>query len=287
MNTTVVGTSQAAAHVAGLAAYLLSTSKDLTPATVGEAITILAVLDLPVVSRTCWRSTTRRPADHLPTEGTPIVGSADYAAAFALVAQQRLQTPTTTDDLATDLASQDLADRIAHFAGAGLLDTDNPRLAADHFSALTVLLAYERQPIPATANPEKVRQTMADGAHAFIRAYATRWERAPYPREDGVGNALGGTPLLDVSEPGLFSYGCGEAACVLIVTADSAIPGSIPGSTLPPPRRRGHRARLDRSTQIGESAPRIAGREEAGQLRDRLGRGRQIFTRALKGRAWR
>lgn len=119
MNTTVVGTSQAAAHVAGLGAYLLSTSKDLTPATVGEAITILAVpdrlLDLPVGSRTCWRSTTRRPADHLPTEGTPIVGSADYAAAFALVAQQRLQTPTTTDDLATDLASQDLAERIAHF----------------------------------------------------------------------------------------------------------------------------------------------------------------------------
>ncbi|MFF4355104.1 S8 family serine peptidase [Streptomyces sp. NPDC001530] len=177
MHTTVVGTSQAAAHVAGLAAYLLSTSKDLTPATVGEAITILAVpdrlLDLPVGSRTCWRSTTRRPADHLPTEGTSIVGSADYAAAFALVARQRLQTPTTTDDLATDAASQDLADRIAHFAGAGLADTDNPRLAADHFSALTVLLAYERQPIPATADPEKVRQT-TDGAHAFIRAYATR-----------------------------------------------------------------------------------------------------------------
>ncbi|MFE5924152.1 TetR/AcrR family transcriptional regulator C-terminal domain-containing protein [Streptomyces sp. NPDC056468] len=76
--------------------------------------------------------------------------------------------------LDTDAASQDLADRIAHFAGTGLLDTDNPRLAAAHFSALTILLAYERQPIPATADPEEVRQTMADGAHAFIRAYATR-----------------------------------------------------------------------------------------------------------------
>ncbi|WP_406307105.1 hypothetical protein OHA61_38855 [Streptomyces sp. NBC_00885] len=112
-------------------------------------------------------ATSRRALDeHLPTDaqitrvpqleqaltafaidlGTSIVGSA----AFALVAQQRLQTPTTTDNLATDGASQDLADRIAHFAGAGLLDTDNPRLAADHFSALTVLPAYERQPIPAT-----------------------------------------------------------------------------------------------------------------------------------------
>ncbi|WP_329258996.1 TetR/AcrR family transcriptional regulator [Streptomyces sp. NBC_01478] len=106
--------------------------------------------------------------------GTSIVGSADYAAAFALVAQERLRTPTTADDLATEAASEDLAERIAHFVGAGLLDTDNPRLAADHFSALTVLLAYERQPVPATADPEKVRQTMADGVHAFIRAYATR-----------------------------------------------------------------------------------------------------------------
>ncbi|WP_043626262.1 TetR/AcrR family transcriptional regulator [Nonomuraea candida] len=140
-------------------------------------------------------ATTRRALDeHLPTDaqittvpqlekaltafaidlGTSIVGSADYAAAFALVAQQRLHTPTTTDDLATEAASQELADRLAHFADTGLLDTDNPRLAADHFSALTVLLAYERQPVPATADPEKVRRIMADGVHAFIRAYARR-----------------------------------------------------------------------------------------------------------------
>lgn len=106
--------------------------------------------------------------------GTSIVGSADYAAAFALVAQERLRTPTTQDDLATDTASQELADRIAHFADAGLLDVDDPRLAADHFSALTVLLAYERQPVPATADPETIRQTMVDGVHAFMRAYGAR-----------------------------------------------------------------------------------------------------------------
>lgn len=140
-------------------------------------------------------ATSRRALDeHLPTDaqittvpqleraltafaidlGTSIVGSDDYAAAFALVAQQRLQTSTTEDDLVTDTASQDLADRIAHFTAAGLLDVDNSRLAADHFTALTILLAYERQPIPATADSAKVRQTMAEGAHAFIRAYAMR-----------------------------------------------------------------------------------------------------------------
>ncbi|WP_408057291.1 S8 family serine peptidase [Streptomyces bobili] len=39
---TLSGTEQAAAHVAGVAAYLLSTSTELTPATVGKAITSIA-----------------------------------------------------------------------------------------------------------------------------------------------------------------------------------------------------------------------------------------------------
>ncbi|MFD8695494.1 S8 family peptidase [Kitasatospora purpeofusca] len=39
------GTAQAAAHVAGLGAYLLSTSGDVTPATVRDAITVLATPD--------------------------------------------------------------------------------------------------------------------------------------------------------------------------------------------------------------------------------------------------
>ncbi|WP_405952880.1 TetR/AcrR family transcriptional regulator [Streptomyces prunicolor] len=106
--------------------------------------------------------------------GTSIVGSADYAAGFALVAQERLRTPTTRDDIATGAVEEVFAERIAHFADAGLLDTDDARLAADHFFALTVLLAYNHQPVPANPDPEKVRQTMIDGVHAFIRAYATR-----------------------------------------------------------------------------------------------------------------
>ncbi|MFC6084761.1 TetR/AcrR family transcriptional regulator [Sphaerisporangium aureirubrum] len=102
------------------------------------------------------------------------IHSADYAAVFALVAQQRLRNPAPGDDLATGVAEQALTERIAHYAGAGLLDTGDPRLAAAHFGALTVLLAYNDQPDPARADPRQVRQTMADGVHAFIRAYATR-----------------------------------------------------------------------------------------------------------------
>lgn len=42
---TLSGTAQAAAHVAYLAAYLLSTSAEVTPATVRDAITVLATRD--------------------------------------------------------------------------------------------------------------------------------------------------------------------------------------------------------------------------------------------------
>ena len=43
------------------------------------------------------RSLTELAIDH----DTSIVGSADYAAGFALVAQERLRTPTTRGDIAT------------------------------------------------------------------------------------------------------------------------------------------------------------------------------------------
>ncbi|MEU6742188.1 TetR/AcrR family transcriptional regulator [Streptosporangium sandarakinum] len=106
--------------------------------------------------------------------GRTLVGSADYAAAFALVTQRRWREPGSQDDIVTVSAEGALAHRIAHFANAGLLDTDDPRTAAGHLAALTILLAYNDQPDPATADPERIRQIMTSGARAFIRAYATR-----------------------------------------------------------------------------------------------------------------
>jgi TetR/AcrR family transcriptional repressor of mexJK operon len=106
--------------------------------------------------------------------GTTIVGSADYAAVFALVAQQRWHTPTTEDDVETAPAENALAELIAHFVEVDLLETDDPRLAASQFGAVTILLAYNEQPDPAQADPARVRQTMIDGVHTFVRAYAKR-----------------------------------------------------------------------------------------------------------------
>jgi TetR/AcrR family transcriptional repressor of mexJK operon len=102
------------------------------------------------------------------------IHSTSYAAVVALVTQQRLQGAATGDELATDVAEQALVERIAHFAERGLIDTSDPRLAARHFGALTVLLAYNDDPDPARADPDRVRQTMIDGTSAFIRAYGSR-----------------------------------------------------------------------------------------------------------------
>ncbi|WP_433217972.1 TetR/AcrR family transcriptional regulator [Dactylosporangium sp. CS-047395] len=106
--------------------------------------------------------------------GTTMLGTADYAAVFALVAQQRWQTPGTDDDLATAVPEKALIELITQFTAAGLLDTDNPRRAADHFAALTILLAYNEQPDPSRTDLDRVRRTMVDGVHAFMRAYGTR-----------------------------------------------------------------------------------------------------------------
>lgn len=102
------------------------------------------------------------------------VHSVSYAAIFGLVAQQRLINPSSSDDLSTEWLESALADRLAHFTRQGLLDADDPRLAATHLAALTLLLAYNEQPDPATADRGRLEQTMTDGTRAFIRAYSPR-----------------------------------------------------------------------------------------------------------------
>jgi TetR/AcrR family transcriptional repressor of mexJK operon len=99
------------------------------------------------------------------------VHSVSYAAVFGLVAQQRLINPSSSDDLSTEWLESALADRLAHFTRQGLLDAPDSRVAATHLAALTLLLAYNEQPDPATADPQRLQETMANGTRAFIRAY--------------------------------------------------------------------------------------------------------------------
>lgn len=106
--------------------------------------------------------------------GTTIIGSADYATVHSLVERHRAGPALLEDHSLLDAPEEALAERLARFTRAGLLDAPDARLAADHFTALTVLLAYNDQPDPALADQERVRRSMVDGVHAFVRAYAAR-----------------------------------------------------------------------------------------------------------------
>ncbi len=106
--------------------------------------------------------------------GTTMVASADYAAVFALVAQERLRTPEPSGDVMTDVAEEAMVARITRFAEAGLLEVDDPRLATEHLFALTILLAYNQQPNPAQVDPQRVQKNHGRRRARFIRAYGRR-----------------------------------------------------------------------------------------------------------------
>jgi len=103
--------------------------------------------------------------------GASLIASTDYTAAVRLIAENESLLPELENHPLDEAHSQVLAERLAHFAAAGLLRGDDPRLAADHFNALTTLRVLN-EPLRLRGNPERVRQIMTDGTEAFVRAYA-------------------------------------------------------------------------------------------------------------------
>ncbi len=71
-----------------------------------------------------------------------------------------------------------VAERFAEFGRQGLLEVPNPRLAVDHFVALTLLLALNNLSQPPGAGEahrqtnSPLDQTILEGVRAFLRAYA-------------------------------------------------------------------------------------------------------------------
>lgn len=102
---------------------------------------------------------------------TTLVASSDYATVVTLVAEQRSLLPSLEKALMSTAPEEAVAERLAHFHEAGLLDAPDARLAADHFNALTTLLAYSGQPDPSRADRDRARESMAEGVRVFIRAY--------------------------------------------------------------------------------------------------------------------
>ena len=101
-----------------------------------------------------------------------IMDSAAYTVVIGLV---RNNFDALEEQLAghpmTSVPEERLAERLEHFTRQGLLEIPDARLAADHFNALTTLLAYAG---PDRTDSERARVSMENGVHAFIRAYAVR-----------------------------------------------------------------------------------------------------------------
>lgn len=105
--------------------------------------------------------------------GATLLMSSDYVAAVRLIVENEPLLPELDDHPLDEAHSQVLTERVAHLAHAGLLDAEDPALAAAHFQALTTLRVLN-EPTPRRADAAHVHRIMTDGARAFLRAYAPR-----------------------------------------------------------------------------------------------------------------
>jgi TetR/AcrR family transcriptional regulator, mexJK operon transcriptional repressor len=110
---------------------------------------------------------------------TETLGSADYLALTRLVARESVHLPKLRDHSLMSAPEEAIAERLAEFARAGLIEAPNPRLAADHLVALTFLLALNTLGSAIATDHARVRGIFVEGVRAFLRAYATSPAASP------------------------------------------------------------------------------------------------------------
>ncbi len=107
------------------------------------------------------------------TVTTTTLDSPDYVSMRRL-GEQVASLPDFSDPLTVDDAPEEaVAARLAEFGARGLLDVPDPRLAADHFIALTFVSAFELHQGSASLT-ERTRRRIVEGVRAFLRAYVPR-----------------------------------------------------------------------------------------------------------------
>jgi TetR/AcrR family transcriptional repressor of mexJK operon len=101
------------------------------------------------------------------------LGSADYTALTRLTAMESANLPELRDREGTE-PEETLAARFADFGARGLLTVPKPRVAADHFVALTLSSSANTLGLTTTLDEGETTEMIADGVAAFLRAYARR-----------------------------------------------------------------------------------------------------------------
>ena len=101
--------------------------------------------------------------------------SSDYAALIRLVTTEAAHLPSKSADYWMSTEPEDrIAERFAEFHSQGRMDAPRPRLAADHYIALTMGSALEKQRDDPDGDPATITEYIVDGVRAFLRAYAPR-----------------------------------------------------------------------------------------------------------------
>jgi TetR/AcrR family transcriptional repressor of mexJK operon len=102
---------------------------------------------------------------------TSAMGSSDYAALRQLVSMEQARLPGLRELTASFGEPEDaLAKRFAEFDRRGLLSAPRPRLAADHFTALTLSPSVQGFSVLDVDTSDSA-QIIRDGVQAFLRAY--------------------------------------------------------------------------------------------------------------------
>lgn len=102
------------------------------------------------------------------------IGSAEYAALRRLIATEATHLPRLSDHWAASAPEDMLAERFVGYEATGLLRVPKPRLAADHFVALTFTLARADESPVADARTMTDDEYLREGVAAFLRAYRAR-----------------------------------------------------------------------------------------------------------------
>lgn len=103
---------------------------------------------------------------------TTAIGSSDYNALMRLVAAEAHNLPDLRLEHWSAIEPEDaVAERFAEFDSLGMLAAPRPRLAADHFVALTLSASVYSLGGPAAPAHVDTHRMIVDGVQAFLRAY--------------------------------------------------------------------------------------------------------------------
>ncbi|MFI5721037.1 TetR/AcrR family transcriptional regulator [Nocardia sp. NPDC051750] len=105
---------------------------------------------------------------------TDMLGSAEYTTLQRLVRAESGHLPHPDYNPMAETPDEAIAERLAAFAAAGLLDVPDPRLAADQLIALTFSVALNRLGSANAAEDARVRPLVVEGVRTFLRAYRPR-----------------------------------------------------------------------------------------------------------------